>query len=80
MKNTLDEVKNKDMSEGIIIAIIGAAGVILAAVIGLLKKNNTAEKNINIKQKQEIKNKGTQIGIQNNYSSYEKTKGKENDE
>ena len=76
----MDEVRNKNMSEEIIIAIIGAAGVILAAVIGLLKKSNTAEKNINIKQKQGIGNKGTQIGIQNNYSSNEKTKGEEKDE
>ena len=76
----MDEVRNKNMSEGIIIAIIGAAGVILAAVIGLFKKNNTAEKNINIKQKQGIGNKGTQIGIQNNYSSNEKTKGEEKNE
>ena len=68
------------MTEGIIIAIIGAAGMILAAVIGLFKKSNSTGKNIKIKQKQGIANKGTQIGIQNNYSSSESTKGEEKDE
>jgi hypothetical protein len=65
------------MTEGIIIAIIGAAGAVLAAVIGLLKKNSNTGKNINIKQKQGIGNKGTQIGIQNNYVSCESTNGEE---
>ena len=36
------------MTEGIIVAIIGAAGVILAAIIGLFQKNNTPKKNIKI--------------------------------
>ena len=67
------------MTEGIIIAVIGAAGVILAAVVGLFKSNNTG-KNIKIKQKQGIGNKGTQIGIQNNHSSTDSTKGEEKDE
>lgn len=55
------------MSEGIIIAIIGAVGVALAAIItglfSLLKKEN-------INKKTTINQKGknnTQIGIQNNY-------------
>ena len=51
MQKYFGQVKNKDMTEGIIIAIIGASGVILAAVIGLFKKNNNG-KNIKIKQKQ----------------------------
>jgi len=46
------------MTEGIIIAIIGAAGVVLAAIIGLFKKSNDTGKNIKIKQKQWIGNKG----------------------
>ena len=68
------------MTEGIIIAIIGAVGVILAAVIGLFKKSSNTGKNINIKQKQGIGNKGTQVGIQNNYSSCESKKGEEKNE
>ena len=68
------------MTEEIIIAIIGAAGVILAAVIGLLKKSNNTGKNIKIKQKQGFCNKGTQIGLQNNYSSPNSTSGEEKDE
>lgn len=67
------------MTEGIIIAIIGAAGVVLAAIIGLFKKSNDTGKNIKIKQKQWIGNKGTQIGIQNNYSSID-NKEEEKDE
>jgi len=67
------------MTEGIIIAIIGAAGVVLAAIIGLFKKSNDTGKNIKIKQKQWIGNKGTQIGIQNNYS-FSDSKGEEKDE
>ena len=54
------------MTEGIIVAIIGAAGVILAAIIGLFQKNNTPKKNIKIKQRQKGNN-NAQIGIQNNY-------------
>lgn len=65
------------MTEGIIIAIIGLIGVVLAAVIGLFKKNNNSGKNIKIDQKQGIGNKGTQIGIQNNYGSCDSTKGEE---
>lgn len=68
------------MTEGIIIAIIGAAGVILAAIIGLLKKNNNTGKTIKIKQKQGICNKGNQTGIQNNYISGDDKKGEEKDE
>lgn len=69
-----------NMTEGIIIAIIGAAGAILAAAIGLFKKSNNFDKNIQIKQKQSIGNKGTQVGIQNNYVSSENKKGEEKDE
>ena len=65
------------MTEGIIIAIIGATGVVLAALIGLFKKSNNTGKNVKIKQKQGIANKGTQIGIQNNYGSCDSTKGEE---
>lgn len=57
------------MSEGIIIAIIGAIGVILSAIIAgvfsLLKKNNSKDK-IVVEQKQKGNN-NTQIGVQNNY-------------
>lgn len=67
------------MTEGIIIAIIGAVAVVLAAVIGLFKKGNDTETNIKIKQKQWIGNKGTQIGIQNNYNSSD-SKGEKKDE
>lgn len=54
------------MTEGIIIAIIGAAGVVLAAIISLFKKSSGSGKNIKIEQRQKGKN-NTQIGIQNNY-------------
>ena len=56
------------MTEGIIIAVIGAAGVVLAALIGSFKKNSNGEKTIKIKQRQEGQN-NTQIGVQNNYNS-----------
>ena len=68
------------MTEGIIIAIIGAVGVVLAAVIGLFKKSNNADKNLKIKQKQGVGNKGTQIGIQNNYGFCYRKKGEERNE
>lgn len=52
------------MSEGIIIAIIGASATIIAAVIGLIVK--TKSKNINVvKQKQKGNGSNIQIGIQN---------------
>lgn len=56
------------MSEEIIIAIIGAAAVIVAALIGLLGKNKTGKRQAT-KIEQKIKNgtNNVQIGIQNNY-------------
>lgn len=49
--------------------IIGAAGVIIAAIIGLFVKNKIPnEKNITIEQKIEGGENNTQIGIQNNYN------------
>lgn len=57
------------MTEGIIIAIIGAIGVVLAALIGLFKRSNNTGKNVKIKQKQGISNNGTQIGVQHNYNN-----------
>ena len=59
------------METEIIVALIGASGVVLAAVIGgifaLLKKDGLVKKT-KINQKQGIGNQGTQIGIQNNYN------------
>ena len=54
------------MDKEIIIALIGAAAVIIAALIGLLAKNK--EKSTKVKQKATGKNI-TQIGVQNNYSA-----------
>ena len=54
------------METEIIGAIIGAAGGIIAALIGLLTKSK--EKSTKVKQKAFGKNI-TQIGVQNNYSS-----------
>ena len=63
------------MSEGIIIAIIGAAGVVLAALIGgvfsVVKNNKDSKNNTKIRQKQKGKF-NTQVGIQNNYESGDK--------
>jgi len=54
------------MSEGILIALIGAGAVIIAAVIGLIGKNITNSSNRNVKIKQSSKgNTVTQVGIQN---------------
>ena len=57
------------MSESIIIAIIGASGVVIAALItgllSLFKKDDKNQNNPRIKQFQKGKN-NTQIGIQNN--------------
>lgn len=54
------------MDTEIIVAIIGAAAVIVAAIIGIWnKKEKTSNKNIHIKQKTSGKN-NTQIGIQIN--------------
>lgn len=56
------------MSDGIIIAIIGVIGSIVAAIItgifGLLKRNPRTTGGTNIIQKGRC---NTQIGIQNNY-------------
>lgn len=61
------------MSEGIIVAIIsGIAGILSAIIAGVfsMMKRKKGTKNItNIKQKQGIANKGTQVGIQNNINN-----------
>lgn len=59
------------MDKEIIVAIIGAAAVVLAALIAgifsLINKGKSKEsRQIQIKQKQSGRN-NTQIGIQNNY-------------
>lgn len=59
------------MNTEIVVAIIGAAAVIIAALISgllsLVSKENPKESN-NIKLKQKQSGKGnTQVGIQNNY-------------
>lgn len=59
------------MDKEIIVEIIGAAAVVLAALIGgifsLINKGKSKEsRQIQIKQKQSGRN-NTQIGIQNNY-------------
>ena len=56
------------MTEGIIIAIIGAAGVVLAAIIALFKKESKNEDTTTINQRQSGKN-NIQIGQQNNYTN-----------
>ena len=59
------------MSETIIAAIIGALSLIVAAIIGLLKKDSQGH---STKVTQTVIGKNnTQIGLQNNY---EKTTGK----
>ena len=61
------------MSEGIIVAIIGGIAGILSAIIAgvfsLIKRKKETKNIINIKQKQWIANKGTQIGVQNNINN-----------
>lgn len=61
---------NISVEKEVLVAIIGAAAVVLAAIISglfnLNKNDDTKRKTIKIRQKQ--KGKGnTQIGIQNNY-------------
>ena len=53
------------MSEAIIVAIIGAIGLVVAAIIGLFKKRSKGSNSV-VKQKIIGKN-NIQIGIQNNY-------------
>ena len=64
------------MSEAIIIALIGAAGVIIAAIVGLFKKGS--EKKTVINQKATGKN-ATQIGIQINQNGENKNDRKNRD-
>ena len=56
------------MSENILVAFIGAGGLVLAAIITLIgksKKRSSGSKKIRIKQKAKG-NSNTQIGIVNN--------------
>jgi hypothetical protein len=58
------------MSNEITVAIIGACGVILAALIGLFKKSSHASKTT-ISQRAIGKN-NTQVGIQQNHETEDK--------
>ncbi len=54
----------------IIVALIGAAGVIIAAVIGAVAKSKGADKKVTIKQKAKGEN-SVQIGVQHNCATKE---------
>ena len=62
------------MSEGIIIAIIGAAGAIAAAAIAHIRKKGSSNQTI-VKQKNK-KGNSIQTGIVNNYYSEAKNERK----
>ena len=53
------------MSEQVLIAIIGAAGVIIAAIIGIFAAKTKSGNKTVIKQKNNGKEQTTQIGIVN---------------
>ena len=78
----LDWIKSLDpVVQGAIIS--GIVAIIVAVITGgfsLIKRNKDSKNNTVIKQRQGIGNKGTQIGIQNNYGSCDSTKGEEKDE
>ena len=78
----LNWLKNLDpVVQGAIIS--GVVAIIVAVITGifsLIKRSKDSKSNTVIKQKQGIGNKGTQIGIQNNYGSIDSTKGEEKNE
>ena len=78
----LDWFKNLDpVVQGAIIS--GVVAIIVAVITGifsLIKKSKDSKSSTIIKQKQGVGNKGTQIGIQNNYGSSDSIKGEEKDE
>lgn len=53
------------MSEGIIIAIIGGAATVIAAIIGLIAKSSSKNKQKNVVKQKQKGNGNNQIGIQN---------------
>lgn len=53
------------MSEGIIIAIIGGAVTVIAAIIGLIAKSSSKNKQKNVVKQKQKGNGNNQIGIQN---------------
>ena len=63
--NSLEPV----VQAALITAIASVLGAIIAGIFGLLKKDKKTTDGMTINQKQGIANKGTQIGIQNNYNS-----------
>ena len=67
------------MEKEIIVAIISASAVVVAALItgifSIVKKSKDhRSSSTKINQRQGLGNKGTQIGIQNNYSSFDNKK------
>ncbi len=61
------------METAIVVALIGAAGVVIAAIIDAVAKSKEANQKFKIKQKSKG-NDSIQIGVQNNYKSDEGTK------
>lgn len=54
------------MDKVIIVALIGAVGTIIAAIIGRGKKKSSGDPSINVNQTMGDGDGNTQIGVQNN--------------
>ena len=78
----LDWLKSLDpVVQGAI--IYGVVAIIVAVITGIftiIKRSKDSKSNTVIKQKQWIGNRGTQIGVQNNYGYSDGLKGEEKDE
>ena len=78
----LDWLKSLDpVVQGAIIS--GVVAIIVAVITGIftiIKRSKDSKSNTVIKQKQWIGNRGTQIGVQNNYGYSDGLKGEEKDE
>ena len=70
---SLDPVVQGAIISGVVTIIVA----LITGIFGLIKKCKDSKNNTVIRQKQGIGNKGTQIGIQNNYGSSDSTKGEE---
>lgn len=61
----MDKRRKRVVSEGIIIAIIGGAVTVIAAIIGLIAKSSSKNKQKNVVKQKQKGNGNNQIGIQN---------------
>ena len=78
----LDWFKNSDpaVQGAVISGIVAIIVALITGIFGLIKRDKDSKNGTMIKQRQWIGNKGTQMGVQNNYTTTSSKSGEKEDE